>query len=142
MNKKTLSLMGIFLMGGLLFAQQNPTNNNPSGTASGSGSNQYWSRAGNNDNQGSNNIFGTLWNSPIYTQTNAINRMKLNGNITYSVNNYSQTRNGYLLIGPDMPMSYGGPNELYSNYGAFSQLHLNGNKGADVQQFGFRPCTV
>jgi hypothetical protein len=70
--------------------------------------------------------------NPLLFKTNNLNRMKLNGNLTYSVNSYSQTRNGYLLIGPDMPMSYGGPNELYSNYGAFSQLHLNGETGKSM----------
>lgn len=85
--------------------------------------------------------------NPLLFKTNNLNRMKINGFYgagQYTVNGYVGTtlgidRSGYVLMGKDMPMSWGGPNELYSNYGAFSQLHLNGGIGADVQQFGYRP---
>ena len=37
-----------------------------------------WFRGGNNGNPGtSNNIFGTMWNSPIYTYTAGVNRSVL-----------------------------------------------------------------
>jgi hypothetical protein len=46
--------------------------------------NAAWYRGGNNNTgpAGNANIFGTLWNSPIYTQTAGTNRTKLSGNFT------------------------------------------------------------
>jgi hypothetical protein len=43
--------------------------------------NAAWYRGGNNNTgpAGNANIFGTLWNSPIYTQTNGVTRMVLMG---------------------------------------------------------------
>jgi hypothetical protein len=82
--KQTFILFLTFLNVGVFFGQQNPTNTSPGGLIpSGQTSNQFWSRAGNNAQLGNNNIFGTLWNSPIYTQTNGRNHMKLNGNSNY-----------------------------------------------------------
>jgi hypothetical protein len=118
-------------------AQQIPTNTSPAGAGpSGQNNAQFWSRAGNSAVGGTNNIFGTLFNSPIFTVTNNARRMRLNGDATYSVNGWNQQRNGYLLLG--LPGT-GVTNHLYNtaNFGAFSLLHLNG--GASVQEFGFRP---
>lgn len=72
--KKHLFLTGLLLPLGMLHAQQNPTNTFPTSSTNGISSNQFWSRAGNTDAFGSNNILGTLWNSPIYIQTNGLNR--------------------------------------------------------------------
>ena len=77
-------------------------------------------------------------NFDLLFRTNALNRMKLNRNVTYAIAGFSQPRNGYLLLGNDAPLFTGGPNELYSNLGAFSLLHLNGNDGAFAQQFVHR----
>ena len=76
-----------------------------------------WYRGGNNTGgpAGSNNIFGTKWNSPIYSQTNGINRMKLNGDFAYTINGYNQNRNGYLLLGQDGAFGSGGT--VYGNRG-------------------------
>jgi hypothetical protein len=88
--KQTFILFLTFLNVGVFFSQQNPTNTSPGGAIpSGQTSNQYWSRAGNTATFGTNNIFGTLWDSPIYTQTNGRNHMKLNGSVIYAVNLYS-----------------------------------------------------
>ncbi|MGV3611428.1 MAG: tail fiber domain-containing protein [Fluviicola sp.] len=119
------------------FAQQFPTGTPPGGTTAAQ-ANAGWYRGGNNNSNGSNNVFGTLWNSPIYTATNNILRQKLNGNVTYSIAGSNQPRNGYQLIGANGPMFVGGANELYTNFGAFSLLHLNGNNGTFTQQFGHR----
>lgn len=54
------------------YAQQVPTANNPVGPPSGQGSAMYWSRSGNTIGGGTNNIFGTQFNSPIYTITNGL----------------------------------------------------------------------
>ncbi|NBX79003.1 MAG: hypothetical protein EBQ94_01255, partial [Flavobacteriales bacterium] len=41
-----------------------------------------WYRGGNNPVNNANNIFGTRWNSGIYTMTNSVNRMKMNGTVS------------------------------------------------------------
>ncbi len=100
MKRKTLRILA--LSTGLIspivtFAQQNPTNTSPAGVApSGQNSQQYWSRAGNNNSIGNNNIFGTLWNSPIYTYTDGTNRTRLNGSLVTNLNGVtSQDVSGY-----------------------------------------------
>ena len=96
-----------------------------------------WYRGGNNSGGpgGSNNLFGTKWNSPIYTQTNGINRMKLNGDFAYTINGFNQNRNGYMLLGQDGAFGSGGA--IYGNRGAYSLLHLNG-AGNGLQEGGYR----
>lgn len=72
--KKHIFLLGLLVNGVAAIAQQNPTNNNPVNPAqNGRNDRAFWSRAGNTDQNGSNNIFGTMWNSPIYTVTNGVN---------------------------------------------------------------------
>lgn len=150
MKRRILILSGFLIWTVPLLAQQAPTNNSPVGNLSGYQNQQYWSRAGNNDANGTNNIFGTLYNSPIYTQTNSINRMKLNGSFTSSANQYlidgyntwgnSNTAintSGYLLLGPDAPFQTNLNQTIYNNRGAYSLLHLNGV--APIQQNGYRP---
>ena len=95
-----------------------------------------WYRGGNFPGAagGIKNIFGTMWNSPIYTQTNGVNRTKLNGTLNiggapqYPINGFTAASgvntSGYLLLGPDCPFASG--QTLYNNRGAFSMLHLNG----------------
>ncbi|MBI2259416.1 MAG: tail fiber domain-containing protein, partial [Flavobacteriia bacterium] len=97
-----------------------------------------WYRGGNNSTgaASTNNIFGTMWNSPIYTFTAGTRRMKLNGDVSYDVNGYNQTRNGHLLIGND-GNSLTGSGLIYETKGAFSLLHLNG-PGDFVQELGYR----
>lgn len=102
--------------------------------------NAAWYRGGNNNTgpAGNANIFGTKWNSPIYTQTFGITRMKLNGNIAYGINFYPATnRNGFLLIGYSQTYSAG--TFTGSATGAYSQLHLNGDEGSLVATGGYRP---
>lgn len=137
--KKQFLLLGAILFGVSALAQQAPTNTAPGGSGpSGQNSAQYWSRAGNNNFPvgNTNNIFGTLWNSPIYTVTNGVNRTKLNGNVNYNVNGFTQGRDGYLLLGKDGPLLSGDGN-IYTDKGAFSLLHLNG-VGSQVQELGYR----
>lgn len=91
-------LNGLCLTSGLicsmyLIAQQNPTGTaNSTITPWNPNTSSYaWFRGGNlpGGTAGTNNIFGTMWNSPIYTVTNGINRMKLNGNISYTINGFT-----------------------------------------------------
>lgn len=113
---------------------QNP-NGNP-------GNSRDWRRGGNlaapPGQGGTNNIFGTFFNSPIYTYTNSLPRMKLNGATTSDINGYTNNdTEGFLLLGNDAT-SFGGPN-LYTDLGAYSLLHLNGSTGNDLQEYGYRP---
>ena len=136
--KKHIFLLGLLVNGVAAIAQQNPTNNNPVNPAqNGRNDRAFWSRAGNTDQNGSNNIFGTMWNSPIYTVTNGVNRMKLNGSLNYTIDGYNVARSGYLLLGAGAPPS----TALFNNpnLGAYSQLHLTGRNGAFIQTGGHRP---
>jgi uncharacterized coiled-coil protein SlyX len=132
----------------ILRAQVVPTISTPPNGGQTSG--DYWSRAGNTSI--GNNIFGTMWNSPIYTVTgNTFTsgnnyRSKLNGilgqSTQYPINGFGfgNTVNdvnttGYMLLGNNV-------GSFYQNMGAFSLLHLNGqdNTGiGQVQEFGYRP---
>lgn len=100
-----------------------------------------WYRGGNNiggTTPPGANIFGTLWNSAIYTKTDSFLRMKLNGTTNYTINGVNSDRNGYLLIGRNNPLLPNDGSLMYdANRGAFSLLHLNG-EGATAQQFGHR----
>src|SRR3989338_4778019 len=151
--KKYNILLGVILSGASAYAQQVPTNTDPVGNLSGRNSEQFWSRAGNTNLNGTNNVFGTIFNSPIYTITDGTNRTKLNGRFTpggvsgqYTINGYTfgntqQTVNtsGYMLIGVD-GNSITDNLGLYNRKGAFSLLHLNGATASNnYQEFGFRP---
>lgn len=84
--------------------------------------------------------------NPLLFKTVGINRMKLNGNYTSGTNQYAidgftfgATANnintsGYLLLGQEVQNG-----TFFNTKGAFSMLHLNGDKGAFVQELGYRP---
>jgi hypothetical protein len=121
-------------------AQQVPTVNAPGGVIpSGQNDEQFWSRAGNINSPitNINNIFGTRWNSGIYTITDNQNRMKLNGSVNYPVNGFGGQRDGYLLLG--YSQNYATSLFTGATSGAYSQLHLNGPNGSFVQNGGYRP---
>lgn len=143
MKKYIVSALSIALFG-CAFAQQNPTGSNPPN--GGTNNANFWSRAGNGQVNGLNNIFGTRWNSPIYTVTGGGGnfRMKMNGNFgpgsgaaQYLIDGYGNpliNTSGYLLLGPNN-------GNIYTTRGAFSQLHINGtNPVLGVpQDAGYRP---
>lgn len=155
MKKTTIGIIAL-LSANLLFSQQQPTGNNPTHGPS-INSQYYWSRAGNGVVNGSNNLLGTRWNSPIYfitgggTAGGAL-RMKLNGNFgpgtgsnQYSISTYGTFGNGpnqvntsgYLGLGSGLTGSY----KLWEDNtsGPFTLLHLNGRNGTFVQDAGYRP---
>ena len=101
-------------------AQQIPTGNTPANNTTAQAL-AAWYRGGNALINGNNNIFGTRWNSGIYTMTNGQYRMKLNGTVNYPVNGYNGNRDGYLLLGQSIGTNYSSPTQ-----GAASLLHLNG----------------
>ena len=99
-----------------------------------------WLRGGNlvAGTGGFDNIFGTFFNSPIYTHTNGKNRMIVNGDKTTTINSYpGQVTDGFVGIGANTALQgfpWNGPAA-----GPFSLLHLNSGVGGFVQQFGWRP---
>src|SRR6218665_1937070 len=112
-----------------------------------------WFRGGNLPvgTGGANNIFGTAFNSPIYTETNTTLREKLNGDYTgaaqYPINGYTSANgvntSGYLLLGNNT-QTQGFLGNIYQTKGAFSLLHLNGVQnsitgGGFTQEYGYRP---
>ena len=99
--------------------------------------NTSWYRGGNQNNgpAGNANIFGTRWNSGIYTMTNGQYRMKLNGSVNYDVNGFTGNRDGYLLLGATSADNY-----INNFKGAWSLLHLNGKNNSVYQpEVGYRP---
>ncbi|NBX79316.1 MAG: hypothetical protein EBQ94_02885 [Flavobacteriales bacterium] len=116
-------------------AQQAPTGNVPANNSTAQSA-SAWYRGGNNFVGNGNNIFGTRWNSGIYTMTNGQYRMKLNGTVNYAVNGYNGNRDGYLLLGQAISGNYNSPNE-----GAASLLHLNGkiSSAGFMASLGYRP---
>lgn len=79
-----------------------------------------WYRGGNfqGGDGGNKNIFGTMWNSPIYTVTDGITRTRLNGTLTTPINGVNQNVDGYFGIGR---------NNFFNNNSPWSMLHLEGD---------------
>jgi len=109
--------------------QGNPPANNTNARAAAA-----WYRGGNTPTT-PNNIFGTMWNSPIYTYTNGQPASKLNGTINYAINGFAGNRDGFMFLGYTQTWSQ----NRFENQGAFSLLHLNGSKGNFIQDAGYRP---
>lgn len=150
MKKRFLLITGLLVLSNeALIAQEDPTGTPPANiTGPGlpdvrNNAQRSWYRGGNPNigNGASNNIFGTLWNSPIYTVTNGVNRMKLNGDWNYPINGVTPPaalgRNGFLLLGVSNNSMTDQQNMFSLNKGAFSMLHLNG-EGSQVQELGHR----
>lgn len=92
------SLLGVFLLTSYIAYSQSPPTGSPPASSTAAQAGAAWYRGGNALSNG-NNIFGTMWNSPIYTVTNGVNRTKLNGAISYTINSFTgQQKNGALLI--------------------------------------------
>ncbi len=103
--KKINLLIGASIISMNIFAQQNPTANSPAAPGqNGTNARDFWSRAGNSGvgANNSNNIFGTAagFNSPIYTQTDGVTRMRLNGTLTTPIWSVNQNVSGYIGIDP------------------------------------------
>jgi len=99
--KKIKILVASILCGGLAYGQA-PTGAPPVNPANVSlTARSAWYKGG-NDNNGAapnNNIFGTMWNSPIYTYTNGINRMTIFGGGT-------GTFGGRVALGNNLPATF------------------------------------
>lgn len=143
-HKKISVLLSTMALTTIVYAQQPPQ-----GT---SGGGAFWRQGGNIGGPGAPNIFGTATtnNNPIYTQTNGVNRTKLNGSFTTSANQYdidgyttfgntntTVNTTGYMLLGPNGTFQTQPTLNIYNDKGAYSLLHLNGT--APIQQNGYRP---
>jgi hypothetical protein len=74
-------LVGTLLISSSIFAQLPPQGSPPANNVNAK-ANAAWYRGGNfplGTTPPDANIFGTMWNSPIYTYTAGINRMIVNG---------------------------------------------------------------
>lgn len=136
--KKKWILIGSLLVSMRAFSQTAPLGT-PPGNSTSERAVAAWYRGGNNfggTTPPGANIFGTLWNSPIYTQTFDVTRMRLNGNLNANISVYPNNNvNGYLGLGTFIQ---GGVN-FWENNSPFSQLHLVGRQGNEIQNFGYRP---
>jgi len=143
---KKIMIAASMLFSSVIIAQQAPTPNppnDPTTSLAAPQKGQYaWFRGGNlnTGNPATNsNIFGTMWNSPIYTHTNGINRMIVNGTRNATINNYANMNtSGYIGIGNPTYGVTNGNTPFFSTQGPFSLLHLNGLDGGG-QEFGYRP---
>ncbi len=140
--KKIKFLVASLLLGGITYGQA-PTGTPPPNLPSPQLGQYAWYRGGNFavGAAGNNNIFGTMagFNSPIYTHTNGINRMIVNGDRAVTLNGYAANNtSGYVGIGPNSTGVTGGNVPLWTNAGPYSLLHLNGRDGGG-QAFGYRP---
>ena len=77
----------------------------------------FWNRGGNLQQNNSSNIFGTFWNSGIYTYTASVCRTRLNGNQTANINGVNQNVTGYFGIGL---------NNYFATQTPMAMLHLEG----------------
>lgn len=120
--KKIKILVASLLIGSVAYAQLPPLGN--------SSANANWRRGGNNlggGNPPDANIFGTFYNSPIYTYTNGVPRMIMNGTKTAGmypagINGHAFDRSGFVGIGTNGNGFLSNP-----NIGPYSLLHLNGS---------------
>lgn len=106
MKKRFLLTLGLFCSLHAI-SQQAPTPNPPADPTTSLPNTQKgayaWYRGGNtpaSNPAGTSNLFGTLWNSPIYTVTNGVNRMTLMGT------NPPGSISGALGLGTILPQSY------------------------------------
>ncbi|RMA65880.1 tail fiber domain-containing protein [Ulvibacter antarcticus] len=135
---RTMAITMVVIAPMIAFSQTDPQGT-PPGTNTSARAAAAWYRGGNNFGntipRGAN-IFGTMWNSPIYTYTNGVSTMKLNGDISYPISGHGGNRNGFMLLGNRSQWSQNIFN--VPNFGAFSLLHLNGDEGTFVQTVGYR----
>jgi Chaperone of endosialidase len=134
MKKKKLILFTfvLFLCSGI-YAQQPKTGTAQSTITPWNPTNSSfaWFRGGNTSAGGGgiDNVFGTQWNSPIYTITNNVVRTRLNGTLNAPINNVLQNVDGYFGIGR---------NNYFQTNSPWSMLHLEGNNNSAFGGNGWR----
>jgi len=127
--RKIILVVALFSMSEFMSAQQVATaNGNPN--AMGSNNASFWSRYGNSGigPNGMNNLFGTRWNSPIYTITGSVPfdtpkvRMVVQGDdLTPGTN----PNNGQIGIGDNLP----------GNFDPQARFHMHQTTGQNTIRF-------
>ncbi len=103
---KVKLLIGVLALSGLTFSQTNPQGNPPPNNTN-ARARAAWYRGGNNfgqNNPPGANIFGTMWNSPIYTYTNGIQRTTLLGTTTANIGGTNYNNSGHLGLNNQTPL--------------------------------------
>ena len=123
--KKIKFILGFILISSYSLAQP------PTGTG---GNSKDWHRGGNLNappgQGGVDNIFGTMWNSPIYTYTNGVGRTRLNGSLITTIN---------AIPGQDVSGYFGiAPNAYFNTNVPRSMMHLQGNNNSGSNDGGWR----
>lgn len=126
--KKIKFLGAIIFMARISLAQQIPTGIAPTPNNVSNDAVSAWYRGGNFPTGTSplptNNIFGTNWNSPIYTITSGQHRMRINGTLTTTINGVSKNVDGFVGISPS---------GFFASNSPAAMLHLF---GPDNSSFG------
>ncbi len=118
--RKITTLISSLLISTLIYGQLPP--------AGGPGGGAFWRKGGNTAGNGANK-FGTFWNSPIYTYTAGVNRLRLNGNVAYTVNQVNKSFSGYMGIGPT---------GYFATHTPLAYLHLEGPNNTGFVGNGWR----
>ena|SRR5690606_15592396 len=80
---------------------------------------------------------GWQGNNALEFRTNNTNRIKLNGNLNYSINGLNGNRNGFMLLSNNPTATSWGIGYspmATNNFGAFALLHLIGDDSPFVQE--------
>ena len=130
--KKIKILVASILLGGITYGQAPTGTPPPNGTPSPQLGQYAWFRGGNNNvgPAGNNNIFGTMWNSPIHIFTSSTHRA------TWTINNSLSSWAGNfgdgLRIHNQTPLFPSGGNlDLFTSFNAGqNETHIRfGNNG-------------
>lgn len=141
--------LGLTILNFAGYSQQNPTNTSPAGVGpSGQANQQFWSRAGNNNSQGANNIFGTLWNSPVYHFTNNKNRMVVFDDTWSGLSNNTSTPFGggvainydqtYPITRPWALLTIGQQSSVAFGYRTWMKIGTYNSLGSDNMYIGLK----
>lgn len=102
-----------------------------------SNSSAAWLRTGNNAGSNNGNVIGTFFSSPFYLYTGNELRLRVNDDVTSSVNTLApMPRHGFIGIGHN-PNQQNFWWDVAGNPGPYSLLHLNGD-GSGAQALGYR----
>ncbi len=121
-----------------VFSQTSPTGNNvPNTQPTATLARSAWYRGGNtfpgagtSNTPNGANIFGTGWNSPIYTETDNLIRTRLNGTLNTGLNG---------VLGHDVSGYFGiAPNGYFATNTPWSMLHLDGDNNTPYSGNGWR----
>ncbi len=113
-------LLGLGLSSTVVLHAQPVINNPANANVAGANSLQYWSRQGNTNANGTNNVFGTQtnYNAQVWSMTNGFYRMMMN-------NGAGGNADGYIGMGNNLP----------ANFAPVDRLHLYQSGGTTAMRF-------